>query len=69
MSMPRAVRHINEIRILDTLFRKGPMSRADLGRELGLMRSTAGNLVAGLAREGVIAEGESEPTEREAMSA
>ena len=54
MSMPRAVRHINEVRILDTLLRKGAMTRADLGRELGLMRSTAGNLVANLARDGLV---------------
>ena len=61
MSMPRAVRHINEIRVLDALFHKGPMSRADLGRELGLMRSTAGSLVAGLAREGLVADVRDEP--------
>lgn len=64
MSMPRAVRHINEIRILDALFHKGPMSRADLGRELGLMRSTAGNLVAGLARDGLVTDLRDEPSGR-----
>jgi predicted NBD/HSP70 family sugar kinase len=58
MSMPRAVRHINEVRILDSLYRHGVMTRADLARELGLMRSTVGNLVAGMAEQGLILENE-----------
>ncbi len=58
MSMPRAVRHINEVRILDSLYRKGITTRADLARELGLMRSTVGNLVAGMAEQGFILESE-----------
>src|ERR1700712_3197750 len=56
MSMPRAVRHINEVRILDSLYRHGVMTRADLARELGLMRSTVGNLVARMAEQGLILE-------------
>ncbi len=36
MSMPQAVRHINETRALEALFRGGPMSRAELARRLGL---------------------------------
>lgn len=58
MSMPRAVRHINEIRVLDTVFRHGSMSRASIARELGLTRSTASSIVAGLVDEGVILEDE-----------
>jgi predicted NBD/HSP70 family sugar kinase len=58
MSMPRAVRHINEVRILDSLYRNGTTTRADLARELGLMRSTVGNLVAGMAEQGLILESE-----------
>ncbi|GGD98402.1 transcriptional regulator [Aureimonas endophytica] len=58
MSMPRAVRHINEQRALAALFRRGPMSRAALARELGLTRSTAGSIVAGLVAEGLALEGE-----------
>jgi predicted NBD/HSP70 family sugar kinase len=58
MSMPRAVRHINEIRLLDRLYRQGNATRADLSRELDLMRSTVGNLVAGLVAQGLLSEGE-----------
>lgn len=57
MSMPRTVRHINERRLLQALFRRGPLSRAELGRELGLTRSTAGNLVAVLAEAGLVSDG------------
>ena len=56
--MPSAVRHINEVRILDTLYRQGSASRADLARELGLMRSTVGNLVAGLIGQALVEETE-----------
>jgi predicted NBD/HSP70 family sugar kinase len=58
MSMPRAVRHINEVRILDSLYRNGTNTRADLARELGLMRSTVGNLIAGMADQGLILDSE-----------
>lgn len=58
MSMPRAVRHINEVRVLDSLYRLGTSTRADLARELGLMRSTVGNLVAGLIEQGMVLERE-----------
>ncbi len=54
--MPRAVRHINEVRVLDALFRHGVTTRADLARELGLMRSTVGNLVVGLIEQGLVRE-------------
>ena len=56
MSMPRAVRHINEMRVLDAVFRHGRISRAGIARELGLTRSTAGSIVAALAAEGVVTE-------------
>lgn len=56
MSMPQAVRHINETRVLGTLFRTGSMSRADLARALSLTRSTAGNLVSGLVQDGLVVE-------------
>lgn len=58
MSMPRAVRHINEVRILASLYRNGTTTRADLARELGLMRSTVGNLVVGLIEQGLVSETE-----------
>eukprot|EP01037_Dinobryon_pediforme_P014080 gene14080-14198_t len=60
MSMPRAVRHINEIRVLETVFRHGKMSRASIARQLGLTRSTASSLVSGLVEEGLIIEDEIE---------
>lgn len=58
MSMPRAVRHINEVRVLESLYRVGTSTRADLARELGLMRSTVGNLIAGLIEQGMVLEHE-----------
>lgn len=54
MSMPRAIRHINEARLIAALLRKGPQSRADLARALGLTRSTAGNLIGGLEDIGLV---------------
>ncbi|WP_061931840.1 ROK family transcriptional regulator [Aureimonas sp. AU22] len=56
MSMPQAVRHINAMRALETIFRAGPMSRASLARALGLTRSTVGNIVSELVAEGWLAE-------------
>lgn len=58
MSMPSAVRHINETRLVETLFRTGAMSRAELARALGLTRATAGNLVSGLIKTHMLIEGE-----------
>ena len=54
MAMPTAIRHINQARLLDTLFREGPMSRAGLARRLGTTRATAGNLVRRLEAEGLV---------------
>lgn len=56
MSMPRAVRHINEIRALEVILRQGKVSRANIARQLGLTRSTASSIVAGLADEGLVIE-------------
>ncbi|OWV86867.1 ROK family transcriptional regulator [Rhizobium sp. R693] len=60
MSMPRAVRHINEMRVLDVILRNGRISRANIAKELGLTRSTASSIVAGLADEGLLVEDNSE---------
>ncbi len=60
MSMPSAVRHINEVRVLDVVFRHGRVSRANIARELGITRSTASSLVAGLAEDGLLMEDTSE---------
>lgn len=54
MSMPQTVRHINEKRALAALLRAGTLSRADLARELGLTRSTASSIVAGLMQDGLV---------------
>ncbi len=56
--MPRAVRHINEVRILDSLYRTGATTRAELARVLDLMRSTVGNLIGGMIEQGLVTEGE-----------
>lgn len=60
MSMPRAVRHINEMRVLDVILRNGRISRANIAKELGLTRSTASSIVASLADEGLLVEDNSE---------
>ena len=54
--MPQSVRHINEIRVLRALFEQEGMSRADLARQLGLTRSTIGNIVNNLVASGSILE-------------
>lgn len=60
MSMPRAVRHINEARALSALLKRGPMSRADLARDLSVTRATASSIVGSLIESGHVAE-EAEP--------
>ncbi|PLW76565.1 ROK family transcriptional regulator [Cohaesibacter celericrescens] len=64
MSMPRAVRQANEIRTLDVLLKKGPMSRADLARELSITRATASSLVSALVGAGFLAENSEVSEER-----
>lgn len=56
MAAPKAVRHINEIRALEALFRNGPMSRADLARELDVTRATASSVVAALVKNNFLIE-------------
>lgn len=60
MSTPRAVRHINEVRALDVVFRHGRISRANIAKELNMVRSTASSIVASLTDEGLLVEDESE---------
>lgn len=66
MSMPRAVRRINEARTLDAVRINGPMSRADIARELGVTRSTASAIVASLIEFGLLTEATSAPADSEA---
>ncbi len=56
MATPQSVRYLNEIRALNALFRTGGMSRADLARQLGLNRSTTGNIIADLMAAGLAVE-------------
>ncbi len=56
MSMPSAVRQTNETRVRHALLAQGPMSRADLARELSLTRATASNLVANLMEAAQVIE-------------
>jgi len=56
MSMPHAVRHINEVRILNSLYRHRATTRADLSRELGLTRSTVGILIAAMIEQRLVTE-------------
>lgn len=66
MSMPSAVRQTNETRVRHTLLTQGPMSRANLARELALTRATASNLVANLMAAGQIIElDEDEPQKQQ----
>ncbi|TCL64095.1 ROK family transcriptional regulator [Rhizobium sp. BK251] len=60
MTMPRTVRHINEVRALDVVFRHGRISRANIAKELNMVRSTASSIVASLTDEGLLVEDESE---------
>ncbi|GLS18213.1 transcriptional regulator [Labrys miyagiensis] len=61
MATPQTVRHLNEIRALNALFRNAGMSRADLARALGLNRSTTGNIITSLMTGGLAVERPSTP--------
>ncbi len=65
MSMPRAFRHINEARALSALLKRGPMSRADLARDLSVTRATASSIVGSLMESGYLAEEAGSDTERQ----
>ena len=56
MSPGWIVRQVNEKRLLAAVFAAGALSRAELARRLGLMRSTTGSLVRELADEGLVRE-------------
>lgn len=49
--LPEQARAHNRSLVLQTLYRQGPLSRADLARETGLTRVTVGDLVADLIGE------------------
>ena len=58
MAAPNLLRTINETRVLNLLFQRGPHSRADIARELQVTRSTASALVAGLVQRDLLLETE-----------
>jgi predicted NBD/HSP70 family sugar kinase len=58
MATPNLLRTINETRVLNLLFQRGPHSRADIARELQVTRSTASALVAGLVERDLLLETE-----------
>jgi predicted NBD/HSP70 family sugar kinase len=64
MATSQSVRHLNEIRALNALFREGGMSRADLARVLGLNRSSTGHIIANLMSEQLVFE-EGMPAQRD----
>lgn len=51
-----ALRRLNRLRVLDTLRRRGSVSRADIARQTGLSRTTVSNLVGRLLEEGLVVE-------------
>lgn len=55
-SLPTHARDYNRAAVLQRVFRQGPMSRADLAREIGLTKVTVSALVADLLDEGLLAE-------------
>ena len=66
MSMPLAVRLMNERRALQALLHDGAMSRAALARRLEITRSTASSIVANLVADGRVKE-LSAPAEEDAQ--
>lgn len=54
--LPEHARAHNRSLVLQTLFREGAMSRADVARETGLTRVTVSDLVAELIDDGYVAE-------------
>jgi len=52
------LRHINALRCLRVLRKGVPLSRADIGRELGITRATVGNSINPLLSEGLVIESE-----------
>jgi len=55
-SSPRRIRQRNEVAALQALCQSGPLTRADLARELRLNRSSSGHIIAALAADGLVRE-------------
>ncbi|MFI5060461.1 MAG: MarR family transcriptional regulator, partial [Actinomycetales bacterium] len=54
--LPEHARSHNRSLVLQTLYRSGQRSRADIARETGLTRVTISDLVAELVAEGLVVE-------------
>lgn len=59
MATPATVRRINGAAALSVLWRDGPMTRADLARQLGLTKASVTSITAQLADSGLVQTGES----------
>lgn len=55
-SSPRRVRQANAVAALQAIFANGRLSRADLARQLGLNRSSAGHIITDLTANGLVRE-------------
>ena len=55
-SLPQHARTHNRSLVLQTLFRRGSMSRADLARESGLTRPTVSGIVQELTADGIVVD-------------
>lgn len=62
--LPEDARRHNRSLVLQSLFRGGPMSRADLARATGLTRVTVSDLVLGLLDDGMVGEMGTRPGSR-----
>jgi predicted NBD/HSP70 family sugar kinase len=62
VSSPRRIRQRNELAVLRALHENARLSRADLARELGLNRSSSGNIIGELLAEGLVREVEEDAT-------
>ena len=55
-SSPRRVRQANVVAALQAIFAQGRLSRAELARQLGLNRSSSGNIITELTTNGLVRE-------------
>ncbi|MEW6047907.1 MAG: ROK family transcriptional regulator, partial [Bacillota bacterium] len=56
VGQPPLLRRLNETAVLEALRKSGPMSRAELSRQLSLSKSTISQVVAELLRRGLVRE-------------
>lgn len=67
-SSPRRIRQRNELAVLHALHDHRRLSRADLARQLGLNRSSSGNIIAALLADGLVREVDETPQRNEARA-